>query len=301
MDRNFITDLNKAFLQKANEFVEENKPITELFEFYRKCMKKNIKEDNTYFKVDKNSIENNANISHHIQSSDSDEFNLLKNKSIQFKNFKKKNSNHVCSETEIYKFLVQYYDYECPYTIPTYKKRKVVETNFDNEDFTWPFLEPPKKPRTVFDSGPTREEVGEYNRRIFAAYTEYLNYENDVIPYTCNPNFIDEDADEEFCNNHHDHQFKAEIESYIYNGTDYIYQDKAIVRISRDKDNQLVFSLKCGKYNIESSLDNFKLYYIEHDGKVDVLNMENFTISRLLFNNETHSKEFYSYFDVPCE
>ncbi|EEQ81844.1 hypothetical protein NCER_101562 [Vairimorpha ceranae BRL01] len=295
MDDDSKIKLNQDFLKEAEEYARANKPMIDLFVQYRK----HYKSDSDCTFVDNSDYHYNLSF-HNIQSSDDD---CISDKihNIIFKNSKDSHMLHKCVDSEIYKFIAEYFDYDCPAICPTYRKKRSINNEVEVDDFQWPFLEPPKKPRTVFDKGPTREEIGEYNRRIFAAYTEYLNFENNVIYYEHNPNFTEEGEDEEFCQCYKNHLFKAEVESYLYNGSDYIFQEKSIVRISRNFDDDLIFCLQGNKHKILSTLDTFKLYYIENDGKVDLFNVEDMTISRFLFCNDKHCKDFYEYFDVPCE
>ncbi|KAK6089319.1 hypothetical protein P3W45_001727 [Vairimorpha bombi] len=295
------TELNKKFVKKCEEYMKRKKPFTKLIRSYKFYINDNTNEEDITFDV---SEESPAELtSHYIQSSDDDM--LEKKKIISFKNYRLSEdsdfSDHRCGGSEIYKFLVNYYGVNCPVLKKTHKKRKFINTQEYQDGFEWPFLEPPTKPRTVFDNGPTREEIGEYNRRIFAAYTEYLDSQNNIIPYYHNPKFFDDDSDEESCNEYSDNLYKSEIETFLYNGTDYIFTDKCVVRISKDLKGEQILSVKGKKYKMELPIDSFKLHYVENELKIDLLNLDDLTISRYLFSDDKHSRSFYEYFDVPCE
>lgn len=294
-------ELNKKFVKKCEEYMKHNKPFTKLIRSYMLYLNNNTNEENINFDVSDDSPAELT--SHYIQSSDDDV--LEKNKNISFKNYRLSEdsnfSDHRCGGSEIYKFLVNYYGVNCPVVKKTYKRRKVVNKQEFQDDFEWPFLEPPTKPRTVFDNGPTREEIGEYNRRIFAAYTEYLDSQNNIIPYYHNPNFFDDESDEESCRRYAGNLYKSEIETFLYNGTDYIFADKCVIRIFKNLQGEQILSVKGKKYKMEHPVDNFKLHYLENELKIDLLNLEDLTISRYLFSDVKHPRSFYDYFDVPCE
>ncbi|EQB61670.1 hypothetical protein NAPIS_ORF00754 [Vairimorpha apis BRL 01] len=171
------------------------------------------------------------------------------------------------------------------------KKEKInIET--EEDDFVWPFLEPPKKPRSVFDTGPTREEVGEFNRRIFAAYTEYLDSDKDKILFSYNPNF----SDEESCDiEEHDivsNLYKSEIELFLYNGTEFIHQDKCIIKIFINNLSEKIVHINSMKYKFSFESDSILVYEFFEDVKVDILNLNDLHIYRLVFVDCRHCKKF---------
>lgn len=198
-------------------------------------------------------------------------------------NYNSQQSEHNCIDSEIYKFLIEFYGVECPmYRKPIigelYRKKKL-------EPYKWPFQIAPKKPRSVFDTGPTREEVGEYNRRIFDIVTQKTFKFPRDITYRFNPNFFDDGSEESETNK--EHLYKSEVELYKYDGDVYVYYDLVILRLYK-KDSSIYLSLRSsdGSVIIDSEFDCFKLIPDERGDKFDVLYLLNLKIYRLLFRSK---------------
>ncbi|KAF9762321.1 hypothetical protein NGRA_2099 [Nosema granulosis] len=216
-----------------------------------------------------------------------DQFNLME------EDLQKQDSDHRCVDSEIYKFLVRFYGVECPKYNRHNKKSKIQKRKI--EPYDWPFKVAPTKPRSVFDTGPTREEVGEYNRRIFDIVTQKTFQFPRTITYRFNPNFYDDDSDEETLKKK-EQIYKSDVELYIYDGDVYVYNDLVTLRIYKD-DTELHLSLRNsnGDVDIDSEIGCFKMLPDEEGVNIDILYLLNYTIYRLLFRTKTEVERILSH------
>jgi hypothetical protein len=205
------------------------------------------------------------------------DFNL--NFERRFNKFNK-DENQMTFNLQIYKFLIHFYDVNCP----AYKKFHIEPEKPIKKvpHYDWPFLDVPTKPRSVFDSGPTREEVGEYNRRIFDLITQNTFPYPRKIVYRCNPNFYDGDVPNEL----HEQIFKIDVEIYKYNGDAFIYDDRVTLRIySINELKYMSLKNKQGNINLNAEIQDFKFVTEEHGKFIDVLFLQDFVIYRFVFRD----------------
>lgn len=191
---------------------------------------------------------------------------------------------HVCSQSEIYRFLVKWFGVPCPNAnvndefVDSVEAFKRIEKMAD-----FPFSEP-------FDlaSGSgrhhmltRREDVGNHNRKVFETITA-LRKEKNALSYVKNPRFFEESSSEdEHSDNSHVLREKV-VCAYYCNGRYIEISDLVLRAFSRNGHNYI--NMRSGRDAVFIDLDNSqaKIAYNKGDDTVYMLVMNSMVIYRLI-------------------
>lgn len=211
-------------------------------------------------------------------------------------------SQHECSDSEIYRFLVRHFGVVCPNTSLNDDFVASIEAFRRTEKMAdFPFSKPlefgrgPGKPFSLS----RREDVGNHNRKVFEKITA-LRKEKNTLSYVKNPRFFEESSEDDE-DGGNIYVMRENVGCAYYHDGRYVFFSNLVLRIF-SRNGQIYINMRSGRKMVFRELDRTQASAVYNRGEdvVYILVMKTMMIYRLTCRHPHVALEIYRHM-VGCE
>jgi hypothetical protein len=208
--------------------------------------------------------------------------------------------NHVCSQGEVYRFLVHHFDVVCPNKNFNNEFVESMEALREMERLAeFPFREPPEyiEGCNVLASMTKREDVGDHNRKIFEAITERFKDKNE-LRYIRNPDFYEDSSEEDEASAVKCLMRENVACAYYHNGRYKTVQNLVLRMFSEE--GRVYVNIRQNKNHIFRELDASQAKFVYNKGEevMHLMMMKTMVIHKIILRHPYVARKLYEQLTV---